>query len=343
MGSCCWSGEGRTDVTRRNFLLGAASALPVLARGDSGTSSETVRFCAFADLHYAPGLFPHDEPAWLERIIARAKANKAEFIIHLGDLMHDPAKHPEFVARYKDCGLPAYHTLGNHDTEGCSLRETLAAYGLDSGHYHFDRGGFRFVVFDSNYFISEGRYVHFERNNYRKIPTRESWQIPPEQIEWGRRTIAESPYPCVLFSHQSEERESGAWNWPDFRRMVDEANAAQRGKVRLVINGHHHTDNVRILDGVVYLDLNSANYKYYDKSHRLYGTDYLKTHPGARNVIAWNDPISAIITLSTDGRMKIEGERSSFFMGVTPEKAGFPKRDRLIAPNIQSFEVCFRY
>ena len=301
----------------------------------------SVTFLAFADIHYCPGVFPHDSPEWLERILARAEEKGVDFVIHAGDFSHNPAKDADYVRRYNDFRIPTYHTLGNHDTEGCTLAETLAAYRMARGHYHFDRNGFRFIVLDTNYFRADGgRFVHFEGGNYRKVPSSHSWTCNGEQYEWLEETLRRSPYPCVVFMHQSCERERGGM--PDWRRMRNLfrwINAHCGNKVWLVVNGHHHTDGLRFLDGIAYLDLNSANYKYYGESHKLYPAEYFKAHTGAGHVIAWADPISAVITLDATGRLRIEGQNSKFFMGVSPEKAKFPQRDRPVTPNIQSVDL----
>ena len=337
------------SISRRGFISAAGAAavggmgfVPSEAATErSRPNPDSVTFLAFADIHYCPGVFPHDSPEWLERVLARAAKRKVDFVIHAGDFTHNPAKDADYVKLYNDFAIPTYHTLGNHDTEGCTLAETLAAYRLARGHYHFDRNGFRFVVLDTNYFRDDGgRFVHFEGGNYRKVPSARSWTCSEEEYAWAEETLKTSPFPCVVFMHQSCEREHGGM--PDWRRMRDLfswVNRKHGNKVRLVVNGHHHTDGLRFIDGIPYLDLNSANYKYYAESHKLYPAAYRKAHTGAGHVIAWEDPISAVITLDTAGRLTIEGQKSSFFMGVSPEKAKFPPRDRPITPNIQSVDL----
>ena len=329
-------------LSRRAFLSSGLSAVvgtAIAADGDVRLP-KSVSFLAFADIHYCPGVFPHDSREWLERVLARAEERRADFVIHAGDFSHNPAKDKDYVAAYNDFRLPTYHTLGNHDTEGCSLQEALAAYHMELGHYHFDRNGFRFVVVDTNYFRADGNYVHFEGGNYRKVPSAQSWTCGGEQYEWLEETLRRSPHPCVVFMHQSCERERGGMpDWKRMRNLFRWVNRHCGAKVWLVINGHHHTDGFRFIDGIAYLDLNSANYKYYAESHRLYPADYLKSHTGAGHVIAWEDPISAVITLDASGRLKIEGQESRFFMGVSPEQAKFPQRDRPVTPNVQSVDI----
>ena len=42
--------------------------------------ADEVKFCAFADIHYYPGVFPHDTREWLERVLNRAENSKVERI-----------------------------------------------------------------------------------------------------------------------------------------------------------------------------------------------------------------------------------------------------------------------
>ena len=329
-------------IDRRGFLASAAAGIAATVHGETAAEkSSSVKFLAFADIHYCPGVFPHDSREWLERVLARAEANGVDFVIHAGDFAHNPAKERDYVSAYNEFKIPTYHTLGNHDTEECSFAETLAAYRMERGHYHFDRNGFRFVVLDTNHFRADGgRFVHFEGNNYRKVPSSQSWTCGDVQYEWLEDTVKESPHPCVVFMHQSCERERGGMpDWKRMRNLFSRMNAQGRNKVWLVVNGHHHTDGLRFIDGIAYLDLNSANYKYYGENHSLYPADYRKTHSCAHHVIAWEDPISAVVTLDTSGRLRIEGQRSRFFMGISPEMAKLPQRDRPITPCIQSVDI----
>ena len=326
-------------LSRRHFLTSALVAGTAGTLPAEPTSAPRVKFLAFADLHYCPGVFPHDDRSWLERILTRAERENVSFVIHAGDFVHDPVRQSDFVKHYNDFHIPTYHTLGNHDTEGCTYAETLAAYRLKKGHYFFDRDGFRIVVLDTNYFKKDGVFVHFEGGNYRTHKGL-NWTVCEEEYAWAEDVIGNSPLPCVVFMHQSCEREHGGMpDWERMRGLFRWINRHKGPKVRLVVNGHHHTDGLRFIDGIPYLDLNSANYKYYGQSHRLYGADYHKAHTGANHVIAWDDPICAVITLGADGYLKIEGQQSRFFKDVTPEKAGFPARDRPVTPNIQSVEM----
>lgn len=345
-------------MTTRKDFIGGLLAVSAAGTGCATTSAaeggRPLRFCAFADIHYCPGVFPHDSRAWLERILDRAKRENCDMVIHMGDLCHGPVTCRDYVDFYNDFPIPCYHTIGNHDDDGNTHEETLKAYRLARGHYHFDCGGFRFVVMDTNYFERDGKFIHYSKANYHLF-----WQedqkdtiarhrmsdtrVPPEQLAWLKETLETSPHPCVITSHASFERaHKGSPDGPAVRAIVNAANAAHPGRVRLVINGHHHHDNVRILDNVVYLDLNSASYEWMKTPHDRYPSEYSEKWRLVRHTVMWDDPVSAIITLTQDGLLRVEGQKSRFHLGIAPKDAGYPPADedgRLTTPDIQSFEI----
>lgn len=350
-------------ISRRGFLTGgaalaaggafAAPAAPTSsmapAAPDSPTAGNPLKVCVFADLHYDPGRWTNTEDlSFIGKIVERAEKERCDMMIHLGDLMHGVRKpeQKELLALYHGSKVPGRHVLGNHDQDGNPWEETCEAYRMPGGHYSFDKGGFRFVVADPNYFCNEpGRFIHHGSGNYfkRAKGSTINW-IPPEQLEWLRSTIVGSPLPCIVLSHQSFERARGApvSNAAEVRAVFNEANAKKPGAVRLVVNGHLHADNLRILDNILYWDVNSANYKYYLKPHAKYPAQYMKTHRRAGHNLGWKEPLSAILTVWPGGRIRIEGSKSDWLFGVSPADAGYPGSDgdgRQTHPAIQSADV----
>jgi len=334
---------GGMDISRRGFVCGGASLAAAVGLGARGIAADEVRFCLFADLHFMPGVFPHDSHEFLDKILARAKSAKADFVLHLGDLIHRPLGEAEraFVAKYNGCGIPAYHTIGNHENDGACEADMLAAYGLKCGHYHFDVKGFRFIVCDCNYIRrADGSVEHYEKSNSFKRGKGDviAW-MPEEQIVWLAEAIETAPGPCVVCSHQSFEREKGGVpNYRSVRAVLETANRKRPGRVMLVMNGHYHTDNLRLLNGILYYDVNSANYQWFDKTHAAYPADYAKSHGLANHTLAWDGPLSAIVTLRRDGRVRIEGSRAGWMFGVTPEKAGLPHYEGLGRPVLPAMQ-----
>lgn len=192
------------NISRRNFLATTAFAAPAaLASGIPAADSaagKPLKVCVFADIHYDPGVSPNaEDTSFLERIMARAEKGRCDMMIHLGDFVHGvrSAREKAYVKLYNEFRIPGYHILGNHDQDGNPYKETCAAYRMTDGHYMFDRGGFRFVIADPNYFCNEpGKFIHHENGNYYKRVKGSTinW-IPPDQLEWMRSVIVDSPYP----------------------------------------------------------------------------------------------------------------------------------------------------
>ena len=338
-------------LERREFIRGgmmAALCAPASAAiaADGPKSDEGVKFCAFSDIHYFPGRFPHDSKEWLGRILDRAEKNRCDFAIHMGDFTHNPVKAKDYVDFYNDFKLPTYHTVGNHDFDQCTPEETFGAYRMENGHYFFDRNGFRFIATDTNYSYSNGQWRHYgDKSKPYSAKGNILDRVPPAELEWLRATIESSPYPCVVTSHASYEREDGSPDRVAVRKIFNDANRRNPGRVRLVINGHYHCDHVRLLDGIVYLDLNSANFCWVGLVHKAYPAEDTKKYVYMQNLLAWNDPLSATITLTRGGRIRIDGYSSTFYRDVDPLKAGFPQalHGRAITPYVQSFDITMAY
>ncbi len=343
-------------LDRRNFLtIGAASALtvplaaPLQAESVSNIQTRsTVKFSLFSDIHHCPGQFFSNAPRRLAQIQDRAVRENCDFIIHCGDFCHNPKKETEFVKQFNDFRIPSYHVLGNHDCDGCSADETFEAYRLKKNYYFFDRNGFRFVVIDANYFRNEdGTFIHYSNGNYYKYRGDAVCIIPPEQVAWLTDVLENSPYPCVLFSHQSVEREGkSVKNWEEIRNLIDATNSRHPGRIRMYVNGHHHRDFIRILNQVVYFDLNSTTHEWLSKRHDLYPKEIVDSFSMANHTVIYDDPVHAVVTMDSDGLLKIEGMKSKMFMGITPENAGCVSADssgRPVFPTVQSATLRFAY
>ena len=349
----------RREFIKGGAVLGAAGAFGPF-KAEAAETNAPLKVCVFSDLHYTPGVYTNDTPEFLEKILARAEAERCDMVIHLGDMVQNVAEKSvrKLVERYNSFKIPTYHVIGNHEQDGTTHEETLQVLGLKRGYYSMDRGGFRFVILDPNYFCNEpGKYIHHSKGNYfhRSIISTINW-IPPEQLEWLRATLEESPNPCVVLSHQSFERGPGGAmvrNAEAVRSLFGEMNAKTPGKVRLVANGHLHVDHMRILDNIAYWDVNSANMYYWGPRQNVYPREYLARHAGApytlgscEDTLGWKEPLSAILTLYPNGRIKIEGSRSDWLFGITPKDAGFneyDKSDRLISPVIKSADFTLNF
>jgi len=303
-----------------------------------------MRFSVFSDIHYNPGCsFSGDEPH-LEIIQRRAEREGCDFIISGGDFTHGPGKAAvqNYLKMYNEFHIPSYHSLGNHDTDNTSYEEALKYYNMPNGYYFFDCKGYRMIVCDPNYYLQDGNYYHFDLGNYYSVPGSLRGIMPPEQVEWLRKTIDSSEYPCIILSHESFERETnGVHNWQEIRDVINAANRKKPHSVLMCINGHHHRDNLRIIDGVLYFDLNSCSFDYVGKKHEYYPPELCAKYSSLSRLVFFNDPVHAVVTVEGT-KITIDGMESSMFMGINREHLDAPIYDsmgRPVVPRVQSAKI----
>lgn len=300
-----------------------------------------MKFLMFSDFHYYPGIFKAGTVEDIQMMQCRAAEEGCAFLLHAGDLCHGTELVPELMAVCDASPVPMYHCLGNHDTDRTSLADTLIAYHMPDGHYYFDEGGYRFIICDPNYYLLDGEYIHFDLGNYFAHNAQRHY-MPPDQLAWLEQTIADSPYPCILVSHESFEREADSVkNYAAVRRIINDANRRKPHSVLLCINGHHHRDNLRLLDGVCYWDVNSTAYDWIDIPHKLYPAELYEQYSYIGHTLCYNDALYAIVELEGTA-IRIRGMESSMLLGINREHTDNPVFDamgRPVTPTIQSVSI----
>ncbi|MBQ6849146.1 MAG: metallophosphoesterase [Clostridia bacterium] len=271
-------------------------------------------FLAFGDLHHYPGVFyPDKEERW-EKILARSIEENADFIVGLGDYVHEPAVNGALAERMLASTKDLILCLGNHDTEHAPMEEVLPLYGMPHNYYFVDRGGYRFILLDANYTINDGEYVHYnpgvENRTKRGV-------IPPDQLAWLEQTIAASSTPCVLLSHHSIERPDGMLNKDRVWEIIHRANQHRPHAVVLYINGHYHRDYCTIVNGVCCLELNSASYQWVNPPFGGYPAEVLAHGRAMAYTLNFSQPLSALITLEGATRITIRGVTGEYMFGLT--------------------------
>ena len=279
-----------------------------------------MKFLLFADWHHQPGLFPGRTLEDLHLIQRHAEEENCDFIIHAGDFCHGPTTVASYVKEYNDFHIPSYPCLGNHDADHSTYEEAIAAYRMPNDYYYFDCNGCRMIVLNTNYFYYNGEHGHYSMGNYfSKQAYRD--HMPKEQLDWLREAIASSPYPCITISHSSFGRDAdGVKNQLEVRKIFNEANARKPHSVIMAINGHHHRDNIRILDGICYFDCNSAAFDWVGVPHDHYPKEETDRVHFMRNSIIFNDPLHTLVTIENN-TIEIKGMETTFYRGVTREMA----------------------
>ena len=314
------------NITRKRFLAGMSAV--VAARGTAfaeiAAPVRPLRFMVASDIHYRPGVFPHDNRNWLERILARAEDARVAFAIQLGDFVHAAKRDSDYLAVWNGSRTPTRNVIGNHDDDGGMHQETLDAFRLTRGWYHFDVQGFRFVVLDTNYALIDGRYVHYGKGCgfvQWKLPPDARMRLHPDELDWLGEVIRDSPFPCVVCSHRRLDGDDA--DARTVRAIFSRANAAHPGRVVMAMNGHNHCDSWKVMDGVAYFTVNSANHHWVPRRHTAYPAEDVARWREIDHVVAYDTPLSAVVTLLPGGGITVDGMKGRFWRGILPEKMGF--------------------
>ena len=215
------------------------------------------------------------------------------------------------------------------------------------GYFYYETNGFRIVCVDTNYSYNTTTKV-WEHNGPATSGAPSANTSPgslgPVQLKWLERTLmdaAAKDIPCIVVSHYSF---SGVWSSsPDaasVRSIFKKANNARIGTVLMAINGHLHTNRAQIVDDVLYFDMNATRNvvwrsdkveHYTDPGHTFKYIEYnsdgtpryvlkksLNSLSMGKNTWFSADPLSAIVTVSTSGRINIDGMQSEWIYGVVP-------------------------
>ncbi|MBO5269448.1 MAG: metallophosphoesterase [Clostridia bacterium] len=331
-----------------------------------GANAKTLSFCLFSDFHYKAGMYM-SSIADMETILDRANAADVDFILHAGDFCNDYKGSPELMRAYfeNNYGLPAYGIMGNHELEtkgnDMALLTTLLAnrdvvWGTEDGtrgdgsigYYYCDVNGFRLICLDTNYsYNTTSRAWEHNPAASSSPPSANKYgnSLGPEQLRWLEKTLvkaAEQDVPCIVVSHAAL---SGVWSSsPDAetaRAIFKKANGIRMGTVLMAINGHLHTNRLEMLDGVLYLDMNTTRngvwrsdgephymnpkqtfeYVTYSDEGTVLGKTQKELGTLTMGTKTWffEDPLSATVTVSTSGRIVIEGMETDWIYGVVPK------------------------
>ena len=312
-----------------------------------------LKFLVFSDLHYKKGMYIASVDD-LRAIFRRAAEAGVDFVIHGGDLCNDYLGSPELVREFLEnpYGLPVYGVYGNHELESegntvdvvtplLSNREVFFP-SPDVGYWYTDIKGYRIIGLDTNYSFNREteEWEHNRPASWGPPKGNEAGNsLSPMQLSWldGVLRDAEACGKKVLvFSHDGM---SGIWRSSPDAPAVRELFEKYRGTVLMSVNGHWHADDFAVRDGVVYMNVNTVRNGYwcvtdefhYDDSHTFLFTDYdadgnptdtreipINTLWQAKNTWFFKDPLSALVTLSDDGTVTVEGSQSEWMYGIVP-------------------------
>jgi len=214
------------------------------------SNAKPTRIGLLADLHYDGGA-----PAMnrLYEAVSALNAGNADAMVVMGDLVDGTGGQNtkrllrEVSALCDSFKGQSWFMPGNHDLDYISKPEFYSTIGRagDPPRFHFELGGYGFICIDAN-FRPDG--TEYDCGNF----TWEEAAVPEEGLDWLRGRLAASLLPVIVISHQRIDKECthAVRNHEAVREMI-----SLSGKVKAVVQGHNHEDDLIQIDGTSYYTL----------------------------------------------------------------------------------------
>lgn len=216
-------------------------------------------------------------------------------------------------------------------------------------YYYYEVDGFRVIALDTNHYYSldDNEWKHYPSwtpgpvGNYRSTNA-----LGPVQLEWLETVVmdaAEKDIPCIVLSHASLAGNRGSSQCSDYaavQEIFKKANTKNAGTVLMALNGHHHSNHTDYVDGVLYFDVNTVrNGAWYNDGTRHYTnqtfeyvtynsdgsvksteTKKVSDLSSANKTWFFTDPLSATVTISSNGKIVIQGQATTWLDGIAPNR-----------------------
>lgn len=299
--------------------------------------TKPVTFAVVSDLHQD---IAHDAEERLSTFLRAANDNQVDFIIELGDFCMPKEENKPFLKRWQDYAGEKYMLLGNHDMDNCSKEEVMQFIGMNNRYYSFDKGDFHFVILDPNNIYDGEKYIPYENGNYFGYGEKVSY-VDPEQVEWLKKDLQATDKRCIIFSHQSFECSSQ--NREEIRKIFEDENLrAGYKKVAVAFSGHDHTNYMKEINGIAYIQINSASNQWVGEKYACperFSDEINQKRPALKYTLPYKDALYGIVTLTGDG-MQLKGVKSEF-IAPGPEELGITDRPQPLVPWIEDLQLTF--
>lgn len=299
--------------------------------------TKPVTFAVVSDLHQD---IAHDAEERLGTFLRAANDSQVDFIIELGDFCMPKEENKPFLKRWLDYAGEKYMLLGNHDMDNCSKEEVMQFIGMNNRYYSFDKGDFHFVILDPNNIYDGEKYIPYENGNYFGYGEKVSY-VDPEQVEWLKKDLQATDKRCIIFSHQSFECSSQ--NREEIRKIFEDENLrAGYKKVAVAFSGHDHTNYMKEINGIAYIQINSASNQWVGEKYACperFSDEINQKRPALKYTLPYKDALYGIVTLTGDG-MQLKGVKSEF-IAPGPEELGITDRSQPLVPWIEDLQLTF--
>jgi predicted phosphodiesterase len=318
----------RRAFIRLSSLGGMAMVLPI-ELFSSTVDKKGIEIGLIADVHQD---IMHDGEQRLQSFINEAKQRHPDFIIQLGDFALPREQNQSFLDIWNSYQGNRYHVLGNHDMRdfGYTREQTMAWWDMKERYYSFNKKGIHFIVLDGN------------------DPNPEPWSgydryIGKEQKQWLIEDLQNTNDPIIIFSHQTLQLESdGVTNMKDIRIILENENKrVGYNKVLCCLSGHTHTDYMIKLNGIYYVQINSASYRWVGSKYQIirYSKEIDEQFGNIKKTIPYKEPLYTFMTIKSN-KIVIESRKTEF-VGPGPKELGIPNQNLQdpIVPYISKFKM----
>lgn len=318
--------SNRRDFLKLSALAGTAMVLPINAFA-SNLRNKNIEVGIIADIHQD---VMHDGEQRLQQFINEAKKRNSDFIIQMGDFCRPYDYNKPFMNIWNSFEGEKHHVIGNHDMDGGFSRDQVKAFwDMPANYYSFDKDGVHFIILDGN------------------DPNPKPWSgynryIDKKQQDWLKADLAKTEKPTIVFSHQTVEvNDGGVQNHKEIQKILENANKeAGFKKVMCCIAGHHHTDFMTQINGIYYVQINSASYRWVGGKYLKvrYSEELDKTHEWIKYTIPYKESLFTFMTIKNN-KIIIEPKKTEF-VGPGPDELGMPKPKHYpIVPTISKFKM----
>jgi predicted phosphohydrolase len=208
--------------------------------------AKPLKIAVVTDVHIGAALprpctrLPERARSLLKYVVSRINTEmRPDFVVQLGNLIEaedaetDEENYSTGLEVLSELQMPCYHVVGNHEQMHLSLKQLASMVNYPKFYYSFDSGTFHFVVLFGQ--SSDGEAVVFD----------------DAQKKWLEGDLAAAEKPVVVFTHLPLHQDD------DEQQRIIRGILAASGKVRAVINGHLHKNELVDIAGICYVSIQS--------------------------------------------------------------------------------------
>lgn len=299
--------------------------------------TKPISFAVISDIHQD---IAHDAEQRLNTFLQTAAEKQVDFIIELGDFCMPKEANKPFLSLWTNYAGEKHMVLGNHDMDNCTKEEFIQFTGMRDRYYSFDKGDFHFIVLDPNNIYDGETYTPYQNGNYYIAEEKISF-VDPEQIDWLKKDLQATGRRCIIFSHQSLE--CSAQNREEIRKILEEENQrAGYKKIPVAFSGHDHTNYMKEINGIAYVQINSASNQWVGEKYACperFSDEINQKRPAVKYTLPYKEALYGIVTLTGKG-LDLKGIKSQF-VAPGPDELGITDRAQPLVPWIEDLQLSF--